>query len=91
MSTELAAGAHGSLTPTIDPFLYTISAVVREGRTLAEVEAALGGEFGRLAAEPVQAGEMAQALERDPATTPNAREAKHWHFNTTKESTEEYH
>ncbi len=64
VSTELAAGAYGSLTPTIDPFLYTISAVVREGRTLAEVEAALEAELARLAAEPITAAELAKALKR---------------------------
>lgn len=64
VSTELAAGAYGSLTPTIDPFLYSISAVVRAGRTLAEVEAALEAELTRLAAEPITAAELAKALKR---------------------------
>ena len=64
VSTELAAGAGGGLTPTIDPFLYTISAVVRAGRTLPEVEAALEAELARLAAEPITAAELAKALKR---------------------------
>lgn len=64
VATELAAGAYGSLTPTIDPFLYSISAVVRAGRTLAEVEAALEAELGRLAAEPITEAELAKALKR---------------------------
>lgn len=64
VSTELAAGAYGSLTPTIDPFLYTISAVVRAGRTLNEVEAALEAELARLATEPITASELAKALKR---------------------------
>ena len=34
VNTELAASAYGSLTPTIDPFLYTINAVVQAGRSL---------------------------------------------------------
>lgn len=64
VSTELAAGAYGSLAPTIDPFLYTISAVVRAGRSLSEVEAALEAEMARLATEPITAGELAKALKR---------------------------
>jgi zinc protease len=64
VSTELAAGAYGSLAPTIDPFLYSISAVVRAGRTLAEVEAALEAELERLAAEPITPAELAKALKR---------------------------
>jgi zinc protease len=64
VSTELAAGAYGSLTPTVDPFLYTISAVVRAGRSLAEVEAALEAELARLADEPITEAELAKALKR---------------------------
>jgi zinc protease len=64
VSTELAAGAGGSLTPTIDPFLYTINAVVRAGRTLSEVEAALEAELTRLAAEPITEAELRKALKR---------------------------
>lgn len=64
VATELAAGAYGSLTPTIDPFLYSISAVVRAGRTLGEVDAALEAELARLAAEPITEAELAKALKR---------------------------
>jgi zinc protease len=67
VSTELAAGAHANLGPTIDPFLYTIQAVVRSGRTLAEVEAALDAELDRLAAEPVTQAELNKALKRAKA------------------------
>jgi len=64
VATELAAGAHGGLAPTIDPFLYSISAVVRAGRTLAEVEAALEAELARLAQEPITQAELDKALKR---------------------------
>ncbi len=64
VSTELAAGAYGGLTPTIDPFLYMISTVVRAGRTIPEVEAALEAELARLAAEPITEAELAKALKR---------------------------
>lgn len=62
--TELAAGAGGGLSPTIDPFLYTVNAVVRSGRTLSEVEAALEAEILRLETEPITAAELAKALKR---------------------------
>ena len=64
VSTELAAGASGSLTSTIDPFLYTIRAVVRAGRTIPEVEAALEAELARLVDEPITEAELAKALKR---------------------------
>jgi zinc protease len=62
--SELAAGAYGSLTPTIDPFLYTINAVVRNGRKPAEVEAALLAELARLESEPITPDELGKALKR---------------------------
>ncbi len=64
VTTELAAGIYGSLIPTIDPFLYTINAVVRAGRTLPEVEAALEAELARLAAEPITQAELDKARKR---------------------------
>jgi zinc protease len=67
VNTELAAAAHGGLGPTIDPFLYTINAVVRNGRTLAEVESALDAELERLAAEPITQAELDKALKRAKA------------------------
>ncbi|MFO7684033.1 MAG: pitrilysin family protein [Chloroflexota bacterium] len=67
VSTELAAGAYGGLTPTIDPYLYTISAVVNNGRSLAEVEAALDAELDRLAEVPINQAELNKALKRAKA------------------------
>ncbi len=64
VTSELAAGANGSLFPTIDPFLYTISAVVRAGRTLSEVEQVLEVEIMRLRSEPITPAELAKALSR---------------------------
>jgi len=52
------------LWPTIDPFLYTISATVRAGRTLEEVEAALDAEFDRLLAGPISQEELNTALKQ---------------------------
>ncbi|WP_374689546.1 M16 family metallopeptidase [Promineifilum sp.] len=64
VATELAASAYGSIAPTIDPFLYSINAVVRAGRTLPEVEAALEAEIARLATEPITQAELDKALKR---------------------------
>lgn len=64
VKSELAAAAYGSLAPTVDPYLYTVHAVVRAGRTLEEVEAALLSELDRLATEPITEAELAKALKR---------------------------
>jgi zinc protease len=65
--TNLAAGVSGSVAPTIDPYLYTIVAVARPGRSLAEIEAALEAELARLAAEPISQAELAKAMKRAKA------------------------
>ncbi len=67
VDTDLAAAAYGSLGPTRDPFLYTINAVVRHGRSLAEVEAALEAELARLASDPITQAELDKALKRAKA------------------------
>ncbi len=67
VNTDLAVAAYGGLTPTIDPYLYPISAVVNNGHTLAEVEAALDAEIDRLAAEPITQAELDKALKRAKA------------------------
>jgi zinc protease len=67
VATELAAGAYGGLTPTIDPYLYTISAVVNNGRSLQEVEEALYAELDRLATHPITQAELDKALKRAKA------------------------
>lgn len=67
VNTELAASVSGGLTPTIDPFLYTIQAVVRHGRSLDEVEVALDAELARLQSEPITQAELDKALKRAKA------------------------
>jgi len=64
VETELATSVSGEVTPTIDPFLYTISATVRSGRTVAEVEAALDAELQRLVDEPVTSEELLKAAKQ---------------------------
>ncbi len=49
VESELAAGVGGGMIATIDPYLYTITATVREGRTTEEVEEAIHRETARLA------------------------------------------
>lgn len=67
VDTELAATAYGSLTPTIDPYLYAINAVVQSGRSLPEVEAALDAELARLESAPITEQELTKALKRAKA------------------------
>ncbi|GJM41330.1 MAG: hypothetical protein DHS20C20_16120 [Ardenticatenaceae bacterium] len=67
VKTELAASAYGGLTPTSDPFLYTLNAVVQAGRSLPEVEAALDAELARLETNPITEHELAKALKRAKA------------------------
>lgn len=58
VDTELAASVDGGMTQTIDPFLYTITAVVRDGKTAEEVEAAILREVERLRAGDVTEAEL---------------------------------
>lgn len=64
---DLAVAVSGNISPTIDPYLYTVSAVVRPGRTLAEVETALEAELERLGEEPITQAELDKALKRAKA------------------------
>jgi zinc protease len=67
VASELATAISGSLVPTIDPFVYGLSAVVRTGRTPAEVEEALDAELARLVAEPVTPEELVKAIKQTKA------------------------
>ncbi len=67
VTTELATGISGSLPPTVAPFVYSLSAVVRAGRTPAEVEEALHTELARVTAEPVTPEELAKAIKQAKA------------------------
>ncbi len=64
VDTELAADVSGGLGTTVDPFLYSLSATVRTGRTPAQVEAALEAELARAVAEPVTEQEVAKAIKQ---------------------------
>ena len=75
VAADLAASASGSMTPTIDPFLYRLSAVARPGRSLAEIETALDEALGRLAQEPIGEAELEKALKRAKAQFAMASES----------------
>jgi len=67
VETGLAAGISGSLSPTVDPYLYYVSATVRAGQRPQDVEAALDAEIDRVLAEPVSPGELHTALKQAKA------------------------
>lgn len=64
VDTELAAEVSGSLIPTVDPFVYSLTATVRAGRTPAEVEERLWAELERIAAEPIREEELRKAIQQ---------------------------
>jgi zinc protease len=64
---ELATQVSGSLLPTVDPFVYGLSVVVRAGHTSAELEEVLNAELARMAVEPVSLEELAKAIQQTKA------------------------
>lgn len=67
VQTGLAAGVSGNLTPTVDPYLYTVFATVRAGQSPAAVEQALDAELERLRREPVSEAELRKAVKQAKA------------------------
>ena len=65
--TELAASASAGLNPTIDPFMYSVDATVRDGRTVEEVEAALLAEIDKLRNGDVTQAELDKARKQSRA------------------------
>jgi zinc protease len=66
--TELAAGVGGGMSPSIDPYLYSISATVRKGRTIEEVEAVLNTEIDKLVRDSVTEAELTKAIKQAKAS-----------------------
>jgi zinc protease len=64
VATGLAAGVSGSLFPMLDPFLYSISATVRSGQSLEEVEQALDAELDAIRQEPISEDEVSTAIKQ---------------------------
>lgn len=67
VDTELATDAGGSLVPTVDPYLYSFSATVRQGHTPQEVEAALDAELQKIIDEPPAQAEVDKAIKQAKA------------------------
>jgi zinc protease len=67
VETGLAAGVSGSISPSLDPYLYSLSATVRSGRSLEEVESALDDEVERVLAEPISAEQLEVAIKQTKA------------------------
>lgn len=63
----LAAGVSGSVSPMLDPYLYNVTATVRAGRTLDQVEEALNTEMERILAEPISEEELQTAIKQSKA------------------------
>ncbi len=61
VETELAASVDGSMTQTIDPFMYMINVVVRDDQAPEAVEAALDREIDRLRSGDVTEAELVRA------------------------------
>jgi zinc protease len=64
VETELASSVGGDLPITLDPYLYTLSATVRGGRTPEEVEAAIWNQVERLTADLAAEEELNTALKQ---------------------------
>lgn len=67
VETGMAAGVSGSLAPMLDPYLYEISATVRTGANLADLEAALDKEVERIIQEPISSDELHTAIKQAQA------------------------
>jgi zinc protease len=67
VATELATAISGSLLPTVDPFVYDLSAIVRTGHTPAEVEEAIEAELARVIDEPITQEELTKAIKQAKA------------------------
>ncbi len=61
VETELAVDVDGGMQPSIDPYLYDLVAVVRDGRSVEEVEAALNEQIERVLNENVTQKELDKA------------------------------
>ncbi|HLF25386.1 MAG TPA: pitrilysin family protein [Anaerolineae bacterium] len=67
VDTELTTEVSGGLAPTHDPYVYAISATVRQGRTLAQVEAALDAELQKMIDQPPTQAEVDKAIRQAKA------------------------
>jgi zinc protease len=82
VETELASGVDCGMSSTVDPYLFSFSATVREGRTLPEVEAVLLGEIERVITQPVEQAELEKAIKQTRAqfaySSESVTDQGHW-------------
>ena len=64
VETGLAASVSAGLSPTVEPYLYSIACTVRSGQTPEAVERALDAEMERARGEPVSEQELAKAVKQ---------------------------
>jgi zinc protease len=67
VETELASDVDCAVSSTVDPFLFSFEATVRQGHTLEAVEAAILAEIQRSMEEPVSQAELAKAIKQTRA------------------------
>jgi zinc protease len=67
VETELASSVAGDVPITLDPYLYSLSATVRTGRTPEQVEEALWGQVERVVRDPAQPEELSKAIKQAKA------------------------
>ncbi len=67
VETELTSDADCAISSTIDPYLFSFSTTIRQGRTLGEVEAALLAEIQRMVDEPISHAELQRAIKQTRA------------------------
>ncbi len=82
VETELASGVSCNISSTMDPYLFSFSATVRQGRSLPEVEAALLAEIERVVNEPVDEAEVQKAIKQTRAqfaySSESATDQSYW-------------
>jgi zinc protease len=61
VETRFAVSVSGSMTPTIDPFIYTITMALRDGVAHADAEAALDAALDQVIRDGVTEAELARA------------------------------
>ena len=67
VESELASSVSGDLPITRDPYLYGLSATVRTGRTLQQVEDAMWNQVERIVNEPAAQDKLNRALKQAKA------------------------
>ncbi|MFN3929078.1 MAG: M16 family metallopeptidase, partial [Thermoflexus sp.] len=64
VESQIAADIGSSLTPTMEPFIYTLTVTLQPGRRPEEAEAVIDAEIQRLQSEFIRAEEFEKALKQ---------------------------